>query len=591
MKLRPDQQKLSAEIDNAWNEGSAVVMASAPCGWGKTVLFSDKMIHSRVPSIAIAHRQELVAQMSLTLARNGLEHRVIAADKTRHVIERMHMKYLGRRWINPRAQHAAAGVDTLRLMPDDDPYLRSIGFWVGDEGHHFLKENKWGKAVSKLGPQIITPGSCRGLLVTATPGRSDGKGLGSHADGLADTLIFAPDMRSVINAGNLTDYKLHAPQPSGAAINYADIPLSAGGDFSPEPLKAAVKRSSIVGDVVKAYLEIAPGQQGITFAVDLDHARELCQAYRDAGVKAMVISSEMDTTLRADIMRQFAERSIQQLVNVDILGEGTDCPACSVVSFARPTCSLPLYIQQFNRALRLMVAPELMARWGDMSPEERKRHIAASDKPHAHVIDHVRNWERHSLPDSPRRWSLDRRDKAKRTTAPDDVIPVRTCLHKDEETEVTCVFVYERTLAACPACGHAPTPSGRSRPEEVDGDLFEIDPAVLAALRGEAERIMDPPVIPGHLTGIARQGAAKHHNERKRAQIELGDVIDLWAGWQMAQGRDAREAYKRFYFAFGVDVATARTLNRADAESLAARVRDVLQCNHVVNINYLANVG
>lgn len=579
MKLRPDQSELLGRAHAAWSAGKRVVMVKAPTGWGKTVLFSNELLQRDGPRVAIAHRRELVAQMSLTLARNGVEHRIIAPDSTRAMIERLHMTRVGRRYVRNNAPVAAVGIDSLRLAPENDPYLRSVKFWVGDEGHHFLKDNKWGKGVAKLG----TPDTIQGLLVTATPGRADGKGLGSHHDGLADELIIGPELRDVIDAGNLTDYRLHAPPIKNLDLSPESVPLSAGGDFSPKPLAAAVHRSSIVGDVVSAYLAIAPGQRGITFAVDVDHAKELAEAYRAAGVPAAMLSAESDPGYREMVMRQFAQGELLQLVNVDILGEGTDVPACSVVSFARPTCSFGLYVQMFGRALRLMIGEELMARWGAMTPDERKHYIAHSDKPIAHVIDHVRNWERHRLPDSPRYWSLDRRDKRAKS-APDDAIPLRTCLVKDEETGLICVEVYERTLPCCPQCGKGPLIVGRSRPEEVDGDIFEVDPAVLAALRGQASKLMDPPNTHG-MSDIVAGSVRKASRERKFAQIALGDIIELWAGWQLAQGRDEREAYKRFYFGFGIDVATARTLGRPEAEALAARIQDVLSSNGIVNIN------
>ena len=581
MELRPDQKELSAKIDNSWAQQKHVVMAVAPTGFGKTVLFSSKVLEGNVPSVAIAHRQELVAQMSLTLGKHGVEHRVICADKTRQVIERLHMKYLGRRWINPRAPHAAAGVHTLVRMPEKDPYLGSVRFWVGDEGHHYLADNMWGRAVSRIGPDsAIEP--ARGLLVTATPGRADGAGLGRHHDGLADDMVMGPDLRHVINAGNLTDYRFYAP-PLSRSINFDAITVGANGEFQKEPLAAETKKSSIVGDVVASYLRIAPGERGITFAVDIEHARELTAEYKAKGVPAAIITGDMDTVYRARLMAQFADGELLQLVNVDVLGEGTDVPACSVVSFARPTASFSLYAQQFGRALRLMVGEALMKQWGNLTPTQRKAAIAQSEKPVAHVIDHVRNWERHRMPDSPRFWTLDRRDKKARK-APDDAIPLRSCLVPDPYTEIPCPAVYERTLTACPQCGKAPVIAQRGRPEFVDGDLYELEPDVLAKLRGERERIMDAPNPPPHLSGIARQGAFKQHRERKDAQADLADAIDLWGGWQMSQGFTDREAYKRFYFAFGIDVMTARTLGRADAESLAEKVRNVLQFNQVVSI-------
>lgn len=587
MQLRPDQKELSEKIDKCWDDEQHVVMAVAPTGFGKTVLFSHKILEAGLPSVAIAHRQELVAQMSLTLGKHGVEHRVICADKTRQVIERLHMKYLGRRWINTRAPHAAAGVHTLVRVPENDAYLRSVRFWVGDEGHHYLADNMWGRAVSRIGPDsAIEP--ARGLLVTATPGRADGQGLGRHADGLAHAMVMGPDLRHVIDAGNLTDYRFYAP-PLTRPINFDAIKIGSTGEFQQESAATETKKSSIVGDVVASYLRIAPGLRGITFAVDIEHARLLTAEYKAKGVPAAIITGDMDTVYRARLMAQFAEGELLQLVNVDVLGEGTDVPACSVVSFARPTASFSLYAQQFGRSLRLMVSEDLMKRWGTLTPAERKAAIAQSAKPVAHVIDHVRNWERHRMPDSPRYWTLDRRDKRAKSKNPDDAVPLRSCIVPDPYTEIPCPAVYERTETKCPTCGKAPIIAARGRPEFVDGDIYELDPDVLAKLRGERDRIMDAPNPPPNLTGIARQGAFKQHRERKEAQVDLADAIDLWGGWQMAQGFSDREAYKRFYFAFGVDVMTARTLGRGDAETLAAKVRDVLHSNLVVNIHNVSN--
>lgn len=541
-----------------------------PTGYGKTATFSSMVRDSDRPSIVTAHRQELVSQMSLTLGKYGVRHRIIAPDATRRGIERLHMQVLGRRWVDPNAPVAAAGVDTMIRMDASDRFLRSVGLVIPDEGHHVLRDNKWGRAIALL------PETCRILGPTATPLRADGKGLGTHAQGLYDALVVGPGMRDAINDGMLTDYRIFAPPVQN--LDLSQVALSSGGDYSPKPLADAVHKSSIMGDVVASYLRIAAGKRGITFATDLEHAREIAAAFNASGIAAAVLSSESDPRYRANTMREFEAGKILQLVNVDILGEGVDVPACEVVSFARPTMSFGLYVQQFGRALRLMLDSTLVPTWGDLDSAHRLALIAASDKPVAYIIDHVRNWERHGLPDAHREWSLDARERGKRNSAPDDAIPLRTCLNPN----IPCHYTYERTEQCCPACGWEPVPAGRSSPELVDGDLYEIDPEVLANLRGEAARIMEAPRIPHGMAGPVALAIQRRHVERQQAQTRLGDAIATWAGWQAVQGRGDREAYRRFYFAFGVDVATARTLGRPDAEKLADRIEGVLQMHHVL---------
>jgi hypothetical protein len=136
-------------------------------------------------------------------------------------------------------------------------------------------------------------------------------------------------------------------------------------------------------------------------------------------------------------------------------------------------------------------------------------------------------------------------------------------------------------LLACPYCGEEPTPTTRSAPEHVDGDLEELDPAALAALRGEIARIDGPVKIPYGLGGPAARAVVNRHRERQDTQQDLRGRMALWGGWQASQRRPTREAQRRFYHRFGVDVATAMTLNHRDAEDLRVRICDDLDENGV----------
>lgn len=524
--LRDYQRDLYDDIHAAWR-WARNVLAVAPTGSGKTSTFA-KVIHDHPgASIAIAHRNELVSQISMSLARCGVRHRIIGPPALIRACVGLHVSELRRSYYDQDAAHGVAGVDTLVKRPPDNPWFRQVTLWVQDECHHLLADNKWGKA-TKLFP------NAKGLGVTATPTRADGRGLGRHADGLMDAMVESPGMRDLIGMGYLTDYRIFAP-PSD--INLAAVPTSASGDFSPEPLRAAVHKSHIVGDVVSHYLRIAPGKLGVTFAVDVESATEIAAAYRQAGVPSEVVSADTPPALRAAILARFARGDLKQLLNVDLFGEGFDLPAIEVVSMARPTQSFALYSQQFGRALRPL-----------------------EGKSHAIVIDHVSNVLRHGLPDAPRVWTLDRREKRARGK-PDDVIPVRTC--------PSCLSVYERIYRECPFCGHYPEPAGRSGPEMVDGDLAELTPEALARLRGEIDK---PLVIPYNATPEIAGAVKKRHHEKAQAQAALREAMAQWGGHRVAEGMSLSQAQRRFWLAFGIDVASAQTLGRAEAEALTERI-------------------
>lgn len=543
MDLRPYQIKLEQDINAAWQVCNNV-LGVLPTGAGKTVTFSDIISKHDGYKVAIAHRQELVSQISLSLATYGIIHRIVAPKKIARWIAGLHVQETGRSFIHQNAPCAVIGVDTLvRGKTEFDDFAKRTSLWVIDECHHVLRENKWGKAVAMFP-------NAKGLGVTATPTRADGKGLGEHYDGVFNTLVQGPTMRDLINDNYLCDYRIFAP-PSD--IDLSAVPIGASGDWTQKGLKQAARNSHIIGDVVSHYLKIAPGKQGVTFATDVETATDIAKQFKLAGVKAEVLHAKVPDQLRIHIIRQFRERKIQQIVNVDILGEGFDVPGIEVVSMARPTKSFGLYCQQFGRSLR---------------PLEGKEH--------AIIIDHVNNVDMtrggHGLPDAPRKWTLDRRDSKRKARDP-DVVPVRACQE--------CTSLYLMTSKVCPYCGHVHEPPERSGPEFVDGDLTELDPAVLARMRGEIERIDSPAEVlvnkmsHAGASPVAINSAAKNHRKRQDAQRLLRDSIAWWRSHQAPNCIDS-EAYRLFYFRFGVDVASAQTLGAREAEELAIKINKTI---------------
>jgi DNA repair protein RadD len=504
---------------------------------GKTVVFTEILAQHHAPALAVAHRIELVSQISLNLARRGLYHNIIAQRQAIREIVALHMSETGRNLYHPHATLAVAGVDTL-IRNCDPEWAKTITLLVQDEAHHVLRKNKWGK-VAEMFP------NARGLYPTATPMRADGHGLGRHADGIIDALLEGPSMRDLINRGYLSDYRIFAPSSD---IDLSQVNIGASGDYSPGRLRNAVHKSHIVGDVVSHYKRIAPGKLGVTFAVDIASATELAAAFRDSGVPAEIITGKTPDTLRAHLMRKFRNREILQIVNVDILGEGVDVPAIEVVSMARPTMSFALYAQAFGRALRPM-----------------------EGKSHAIIIDHVGNVMRHGLPDAPRSWSLNRRER--RSRASETEVPIKTCLE--------CTAVYSRYKRECPFCGYYNKPSARSAPEYVDGDLAELDPKVLAKMRGEIARVDGPPNPSRYLSSIAQKSVVKNHLERQSIQARLRAVIADWAGYEHAAGLKNHEMQRKFYVSFGVDVMSAQVLNVSDANSLIAKIKLDLPADYI----------
>lgn len=564
VKLRPYQADLDRATAAAWQSGAADVGANSATGSGKTVFFSHMMLEHNGASIAVAHRQELTSQISVALARNGVRHKIVGQTALIKNVNALHIAELGYSYYDANARCAVAGVDTLiRLKEHERAWCNQVTLYVQDEAHHALRENKWGVG------RLMFP-NARGLHVSATWIRADGKGLGRHADGFVDVLVNAPSMRDLINMGYLTDYRILSVKPSD--LDLSKVELGSTGDFNLHQLRDAVHRSQrLVGDVVRHYLEWAPGKLGVTFAVDVEDATKIATAFRAAGVPAEVVSAKTPDPLRMEILRRFKRREVLQLVNVDLFGEGFDLPAIEVVSFARPTESWSLYCQQFGRVLRLMLDPSLYSVWDSLSDAQRRAYIASSAKPFGMIIDHVGNVIRHmGPPDKRMEFTLDRRERRGGSKA-SDAIPLRNCLNP------ACLWPYERVYKCCPYCGHYPEPPTRSGPEFVDGDLIELSPEVLAQMRGEIARIDGAATMPYGADYMTKLAVNKRHVERQEAQRALRAAMSWWSGLQDALGRpDLEEKYRRFYLVFGMDTASAQALGAPDAEKLRGKICEQL---------------
>lgn len=541
--LRPYQEKLVKDTYQQWDAGKQFVAMVSATGSGKSMTLTAIVAKERDRGqyvLVLAHRQELITQLSDTMGRMEIRHQVIAANKVVRFAAKQSMENHGVNYVDPNARVMVASVQSMREAKIAD--LAKLGnklTVVQDEFHHATKKSKtWGGVLTPL----MNAGA-RGLGPTATPCRADGQGLSRETDGYADVIVEGPSMRWLIDNGYLSQYKIYCP-PTDLHLENVETSKTTG-DYKEKELKAEIGRSHIVGDIVSHYLKICPGKRGITFTVGVDTAEEVAEEYRKRGVPAVALSGRNADEERVQAIRDLKSGKILQIVNDSLIGEGVDIPAVEVVSFARPTQSYALYAQMFGRALR---------------PFEGKSH--------AIIIDAVSNVMRHGLPDAPREWSLDRRE---RRTGKSEPSTVRVC--------TACAAVYERFRDACPDCGEpVPKPAQRSGPEFVDGDLYELDPDVLAQMRNEVVGARETPEamrdrltaqhvpVPGVMANVKRQ------KERLDALVKLDLKLAEWAGYRRAEGLSDSEIFRKFYLTYGVSWLEAQALKAADADKLRERI-------------------
>lgn len=406
MNLRPYQINSVHAIREAYKSGARKPLLVLPTGGGKTVIFSyiTKQAAERGKTVVILlHRVELVRQTSEKLTEMGVDHGVI------------HPQYRPKYY----KQVQVASVQSLaRRMR----YLLEPDLIVIDEAHH-APAGTWRKIT-----EVWLESKCLG--VTATPIRSDGKGLASSFD----ILVEGSNIKELIEEGFLVE-------PLVYSIPSADISglRKRGNDFRREDAAAVMDKPKIVGDVVSHYRKLADGLPAVAFCVTVEHAENVAREFRAQGYRAMSADGTMSDADRKRVLGGLATGEVQVLCTCDLISEGTDIPAIAAVILLRPTMSEGLYLQQVGRALRPM-----------------------SGKKNAIIIDHVGNCRKHGLPDEIREWVLtEDKISTRREQSEASEIKIRVCK--------SCYAVYE-PAPTCPMCGEA-SEVYRKPPEAVAGDL------------------------------------------------------------------------------------------------------------------------
>lgn len=438
------------DVRQAFRQHKAVLLVLAT-GGGKTVTFSEmirRALGKRNRTWAMCHRQELVNQIGGTLRRFDIPHGYIAAGS--HP--------------DPFRDVQVCSIATLarRYERLDPPKVVIV-----DEAHHSASAT-WEKLI-----RWVLENGGMVLGVTATPERLDGKGL----DNIYGAMVQGPTTGELIDEGFLCGFKVFAPA-SGPDLSGVHM---RAGDYAKDELQMVMSKAQITGDIIRHYQKLAMGKRAVGFYVSIEISKQMCADFAASGIPSAHIDANTPAAERDELVKKFAAGEILHLGNVDLFGEGFDVPAIEAVIMARPTQSVTLYLQQAGRGLRPVYADGF-----DLETTEgRLAAIAASNKPHAIILDHASNALRHGMPDDERAWSLKGRMKKKGNK--DNGPPVKQC--------PTCYAVIPAAKPVCPECGHEFEVKGRDV-MHVEGELVEmqrqrkrVENKELSAARTEGELI------------------------------------------------------------------------------------------------------
>ena len=354
IQLYEYQKDMLRQIEDAFVTHQSV-MVQMPTGTGKTVLISEvvKREERRVKNPCVwivVHRRELVEQIKETLERR-LGTSLDAEREKSNVIEVFSIQWLTRHY----------------QELEERPSLIVI-----DEAHH---------AVAKTYEEVMNAyPNAKKLGVTATPCRLTKRGFTD----LFEVLLCSHSIPKFIKEGYLSDFDYISLNPNSEDQKKIDglEKRAADGDYNIAEMQEVLDCKPSIERLYQTIKDFAAGKKGIVYAINIEHAEHIAEYYREQGLAAVAISSKTPKEERRRMIELFKEGSagdkpycaslslittvgqdetpkgIQILVNVDLFGEGFDCPDVEFIQLARPTLSLAKYLQMVGRGLRVAKGKE-----------------------------------------------------------------------------------------------------------------------------------------------------------------------------------------------------------------------------------------
>ena len=413
MKHRDDaglfdyQQVMKSSLYESWAKVRSV-MCQMPTGTGKTHLLvsvvRDFVRSEGRPVWIVAHRIELIEQISATLSHYGVPHgRIVSgspgngelvqvasiqliqwrvesgelrvlADEEASLIENGKLKVesdaVGNDTVNPRQNHISKKLkvesDAIRGLG-----LQKPGLLVIDEAHHSPAKSY--RRLWELFPDAYKLG------MTATPCRLSRGGFTA----LFETLLTSWPVSRFIEEGRLALFDYLSIRPESEAQHRVDSLSKRGvdGDYSLKEMGAVMDCPEAIEQLYRSYKEFVEGKKGIIYAINRSHSRHIRDYFQSHGVRIVAIDSRTPSSERREYVERYARGEIDVMVNVDIFSEGFDCPAVEFIQLARPTLSLSKYLQQVGRGLRVHPA-----------------------KVRTVILDQVGLYRQFGLPTEPRDW-------------------------------------------------------------------------------------------------------------------------------------------------------------------------------------------
>ncbi len=138
--------------------------------------------------------------------------------------------------------------------------------------------------------------------------------------------------------------------PPVTAIN--SVPI-VGGDFDQEILAKTLDHQALNQAAASLYRDRFDNTPGIVYAAGVEHAYNLAQEFRAAGLKAEAVSGRTPPVRLAETLAAYERGEINVLINAQLLAEGWNSPRATICFHLAPTASRRVYQQRIGRIMRL----------------------------------------------------------------------------------------------------------------------------------------------------------------------------------------------------------------------------------------------
>jgi len=306
----------------------------ANTGFGKTIALSaitGKVINKKKKALIMAHRDELTRQ-------NSAKFKLVNPDIPISLFNADQKSFAG--------QTVFSMVQTLS-MEKNLVQMPSVDLLVIDEAHHSASDTYQ----RVIGRALELNKKVKILGVTATPERSDNKGLRKTFSNVADVVTIT----EMIQAGHLVPPKALVID-IGTQAQLKDVKKTAA-DYDQAEVEAIQNTKYNNDQIVTKWLELASDRPTVVFSSTISHAEDVAEAFQNGGVDARAIHSQLGIKKRRETLEAFNNREFPVLVNPMILTEGWDCQICSCIILLRISSHKSVVIQMVGRGLR-KVDPE-----------------------------------------------------------------------------------------------------------------------------------------------------------------------------------------------------------------------------------------